>query len=67
MDDEYFETYGYPPFYEDERLWKVSRHGKGKRYEACVYCGSKPTKTRGGRPVCKMCREMLDVGIKPRG
>lgn len=42
------------------------RHGKTKRYEACVYCGRKPTKSYGGRPICKRCKQMLDAGVEPR-
>ena len=56
-----------PPSYDDEEMYKeVGRHGRTSRYEACVYCGRKKTKMVGHRPVCKMCRQMLDAGIEPR-
>jgi len=55
-----------PPFYEDIRCYEMGRHGRGKHYEACVYCGRKPTKLKGGRPTCRMCRNMINAGVLPR-
>jgi len=42
------------------------RHGKGLHREGCAYCGNKRTKMRGGRPVCRACRMILDAGLEPR-
>lgn len=49
-----------------DREGKAVRHGKSSRNEGCVYCGTKRTKQRGGKPVCKSCRAVEEAGIPVR-
>ncbi|MBA7637629.1 hypothetical protein ES703_45275 [subsurface metagenome] len=36
IDNEYFETYGYPPFYEDERMYKMAKVTNEQLYQEII-------------------------------
>ncbi len=55
-----------PPFYDNAGAY-MNRHGSTRYNERCSYCGKRGTKMFRGKPTCRMCRQMIIEGVKPRG